>query len=140
MLTRTMQRPGFTLIELLIVIVILAILAAIVIPQFGQATEDARLSVLQNTLATVRSQIAMYALQHSDTDPTDAGFVDQMIGQTDISGDTTGTDFGPYVQDIPINPFSNTNVVSTNAVGATEGWYYSAGEFRANHSTDYTGY
>jgi len=35
-------RPGFTLVEILIVVVILGILAAIVIPQFANATEDTR--------------------------------------------------------------------------------------------------
>ena len=34
-------RPGFTLIEILIVVIILGILAAIVIPQFGSASKEA---------------------------------------------------------------------------------------------------
>jgi len=40
------RRSGFTLIEILIVVVILGILAAIVIPQFSNASQMAR----QNTL------------------------------------------------------------------------------------------
>jgi len=36
------HRPGFTLVEILIVVVILGILAAIVIPQFTSAAEDAK--------------------------------------------------------------------------------------------------
>ena len=35
-------RSGFTLVEILIVVVILGILAAIVIPQFTNATQDAQ--------------------------------------------------------------------------------------------------
>ena len=42
---KTLRRAGpsgFTLIELLIVVIILAILAAIVIPQFSSSTADAK--------------------------------------------------------------------------------------------------
>ena len=45
-------RHGFTLIEILIVVVILGILAAIVIPQFTDAAEEASRSNLQSQLQT----------------------------------------------------------------------------------------
>jgi len=38
---------GFTLVEILIVVIILGILAAIVIPQFSSASNDARRSNVQ---------------------------------------------------------------------------------------------
>ena len=57
---------GFTLVEILIVVIILGILAAIVIPQFTNASQNARESSLQSTLQTLRSQIQLYKLQHGD--------------------------------------------------------------------------
>ena len=51
-----MKNKGFTLVEILIVVIILGILAAIVIPQFTQASNDARESSLSSELQTVRSQ------------------------------------------------------------------------------------
>ncbi|MEJ2130917.1 MAG: type II secretion system protein [Gammaproteobacteria bacterium] len=64
MLDQREKVPGFTLVELLIVVIILAILAAIVVPQFSTSTQDAKISALDNTLANVRSAIDLYRQQH----------------------------------------------------------------------------
>jgi len=57
-------QKGFTLVELLIVVIILAILAAIVVPQFASSTDDAKLASLDSTLSNVRSAIDLYRQQH----------------------------------------------------------------------------
>ena len=64
MLDQRAKAPGFTLVELLIVVIILAILAAIVVPQFSSSTQDAKISALDNSLANVRSAIDLYRQQH----------------------------------------------------------------------------
>ena len=99
-------KGGFTLVEILIVVVILGILAAIVIPQFTEASTEAKTSSLCTDLQTMRSQIELYKIQHNDDLPTDgtAGFIAAMTGQTNVLG-AVGADFGPYVQKIPSNPF-----------------------------------
>src|ERR1700759_3099934 len=61
---------GFTLVEILIVVIILGILAAIVIPQFTSASQDARKNSLTSQLQTIRSQIELYKLQHLDKLPS----------------------------------------------------------------------
>ena len=60
---------GFTLVELLIVVIILAILAAIVVPQFASTTNDARDSAADSTLAGLRSAIDLYNQQHNNVYP-----------------------------------------------------------------------
>ncbi len=62
MIRRT--RTGFTLIEILIVVVILGILAAVVIPQFTNAADDASVSSARTQLQTMRSQIELYRAQN----------------------------------------------------------------------------
>ncbi len=52
---------GFTLVELLIVVIILGVLAAVVIPQFGASTQEANMAALDSNLATMRNAIELYA-------------------------------------------------------------------------------
>ena len=64
------RRSAFTLIEVLIVVVIMALLAATIIPQFSSSTSDAKKSALNFNLHTMRSQIGVYAVNHNGTAPT----------------------------------------------------------------------
>src|SRR5690349_7625159 len=68
---RPSPRAGraFTLIEILIVVVILGILAAIVIPQFSNASYVARENTLKDDLRYLRTQIVVFKAQHRDTPP-----------------------------------------------------------------------
>jgi type II secretion system protein G len=58
------SKRAFTLIEILIVVVILGILAAIVIPQFTNASQDAQVSAVKSQLQTIRSQIELYRVKN----------------------------------------------------------------------------
>jgi len=130
---------AFTLIEVLIVVIILGILAAVVIPQFSDASSDAKLSALQTNLQTIRSQLQLYKMQHKDKWPALATFGKQMTAGTKADG-TAGTDYGPYLLSIPNNPYTDTNTV-TAGVADSSAWYYDekAGTFRANNK-GYTTY
>src|SRR5215203_4279561 len=63
------RTSAFTLIEILIVIVILGILAMIVIPQFSNASIQARENTLKDDLRFLRLQVQVFAAQHRDTPP-----------------------------------------------------------------------
>src|SRR5687767_2144937 len=63
------SREAFTLIEVLIVVVIMAVLAATIIPQFSSSTKDARESSLRFNLHALRSQIELYKLHHTGAVP-----------------------------------------------------------------------
>jgi len=137
---------GFTLVELLIVVIILAILAAIVVPQFASSTDDAKLSSLDTTLSNMRSAIDLYYQQHGNYPArvassgapaactttvtggaidTQAAFLEQLAFYTNAAGQAckmrgTGNEFkfGPYLKKdaAPTNPITT---VSTIAVGST---------------------
>ena len=126
------NQKGFTLVEILIVVIILAILAGVVIPQFSSSSDEAKLSVLQSDLATMRGAAELYYHQHNSTYPggvtsnysghaTNAEwFVDQLTLYTDIDGEAVAVKdathkYGPYIKKgIPINPFDDSNTVTVD--------------------------
>ena len=116
---------GFTLVEILIVVIILGILAAIVIPQFTNASNDARQNSVASTLQTLRGQIELFKIQHADTPPAATALSTCLTGKSGPA-DTTqapGGTLGPYVQSFPINPCNGLSGVSA-APAATVGWVY----------------
>ncbi|MEO1510630.1 MAG: prepilin-type N-terminal cleavage/methylation domain-containing protein, partial [Planctomycetota bacterium] len=54
------QLRGFTLVEILIVVVILGILAAIVVPQFTNAAEEARGGNLASQIRSIENQLELF--------------------------------------------------------------------------------
>jgi len=128
-----MKRKGFTLVEILIVVIILGILAAIVVPQFTEASGDAKISALASDLQTVRSQLQLYRLQHGDSYPSDP--VMQLTTKTKEDGTAGGT-LGPYLTSFPSNPFTDSADVDINGTkgDGSHAWYFnsSTGEFTAD--------
>ena len=115
---------GFTLVEMLIVAIILAILAAVVIPQFGESAQDVKISVVKATLHTVRSQLELYRLQHNITYPLLASWSDQMTGKTDADGTANPAGlYGPYLLALPVNPMDDSSAVAATQ-DSSGGWAY----------------
>ncbi len=130
---------GFTLVELLIVAIMLAILAAIIVPQFASTTTEAEESALKSDLAGMRSAIDLYRQQHGEypaavasTGGTCTGgtagtgaaesleaLTEQLTLYSNDQGQTctlpVGGNFpyGPYIKEtsIPANPISKSAAV-----------------------------
>ena len=62
---RNQVSKAFTLVEILIVVVILGILAAIVIPQFTNASQDAQRGNIQTQVQSIRNQIELYRVKNN---------------------------------------------------------------------------
>ncbi|MDY7108372.1 MAG: type II secretion system protein [Planctomycetota bacterium] len=113
---RMRTKRAFTLIEILIVVVILGILAAIVIPQFTDASQEAMLSSVQSQLQTLRSQIELYRVKEGGTLPNMADWSDL-------------TD-GDYIQQDPVNPFNDSTTIA-GAYADGVGWIWDGSDLSA---------
>jgi general secretion pathway protein G len=146
-------KSGFTLVEILIVVVILGILAAIVIPQFTEASTEAKTSSLCTDLQTMRSQIELYKIQHNDALPdmavAVAGGDNDLTQPTDVYGTVvaagTADSYGPYIQKIPTNQFNDLDTIREEAGASTAGansagWVFNTdtGAFHADDNVDAT--
>ena len=147
---RANRRLGFTLVEVLIVVVIMAVLAATIIPQFTDASGEAKVSSGKTNLATLRSVLALYKAQHNSNFPANSATVSletALTSKTTAAGvvDVNGL-YGPYLQEFPGDSFANVKTVtnsSTTPLGApaanttTGGYNYNptSGEIRFNYNT-----
>ncbi len=111
------MRKAFTLIEILIVVVILGILAAIVIPQFTQASTDAQIGNVKTQLNTIRNQVEMFRVRNNGNYPFSA----TALVWTPLVG-------ANYLRQAPVNPRTNNSTVITgtsHAAGtAASGWVW----------------
>ncbi|PQO44457.1 prepilin-type N-terminal cleavage/methylation domain-containing protein [Blastopirellula marina] len=135
------KKAGFTLIEVLIVVVILAVLAATVIPQFTDSTTDAKKSSGMMNLHTLRSQIQLYRAQHDGDVPS--ATLNELTIKTTVDGSAGGA-FGPYITKIPVNSMNNLDTIdavtadpAASDFDGSTGWIYntSTGQIWINDAT-----
>lgn len=86
---------GFTLLELLIVVAIIAILAAILIPNFLHARAQAQSSSCEGNLKQIATALEEYATDHAGQYPAAAGMVDPVL---------FGGANNPYMTGTPTDP------------------------------------
>lgn len=138
-------KGGFTLVEVLVVVSIIGVLAAIVVPQYQSGTSEAKLACLGSNLHAVRKQIELYKIHHNGVLPAVVGdvgadFARRMTKKTDGSG-AVGTQYGPYLERVPLNEFNNLSTVRVGGAAAganTDGWRFDplTSEFQADDNLD----
>jgi len=137
-LFKVKRAVGFTLMEILILIGVMGILAAVIFPEYSRATTQGRNAALLSDLRMFRHAIELYRLDHDGVDPGvggNASWAQCLLVETDGGGNVY-TDamagagvksFGPYLDELPANPFNGLDTVRIDGAGAgadMDGWRY----------------
>ncbi|MHC4634173.1 MAG: type II secretion system protein [Planctomycetota bacterium] len=142
------MKRAFTLVEVLIIVAVLGILAAIATPLCNERVIEAKETAAKTNLHILREAIGSYAIQHNDVGPGypkgDTNKAPQFIwlcihlnAITNDKGDASLSNlphFGPYISDIPANPFNGKEDVTMLGDSASfpqeasgnSGWIYKA--------------
>lgn len=97
------SKSAFTLVELLIVCIILAVLAATIIPQFFGATKDAKVSAAKSDVSELGSALERFYINMDRYPTSDEGLAVLTQPPTDA-----GTKWrGPYVKQLRQDPWGN---------------------------------
>jgi general secretion pathway protein G len=114
------RQRGFTLVELLVVIVVLAVLAAIVLPKFMDSSTRSKesslktdLKLLRNAITLFQADIGKYPNTLADLAQTDKTAVKDQDGAVVKAADW----HGPYIETVPKDPIGGAAFTYTNTSG-----------------------
>ncbi len=112
------QKRAFTLVEILIVVVILGILAAMVIPQFTNATKEAASQATVSQLSKIRNAVGVFSVRHGNSMPT--------IQAGDGTWGEILTPSGEYMKQAPRNKWVDPAYASTIIIRDTPDTAYTS--------------
>ncbi len=99
------SRHGFTLIELLLVMVILAVLAAIVVPKFTARSNDARIAAAKSDITAFETSLDAYEVDNGHYPSGDEG-----LGAL-VTQPSTATNWkGPYIKVLRNDPWGHAYI------------------------------
>jgi general secretion pathway protein G len=126
------MRRAFTLVELLVVIILIAVLAAIAIPRVGDSTLRAKEAQLRAQLKLLREAAdraeadtgltfspAVLAQRNAPSTGWRRGAMNTNWPQVAVP---SGTWRGPYLNAVPLNPFTNNRLVVNGSVENNGAW------------------
>lgn len=128
------EHKRFKIFELVLIAAALGSVGATVLPQFTHAGNEDNIIAMMGMLHQIRSQLDLYKAQHNGMFPpadTPETFTAAMTQK--------GTDgFGPYMKEIPTNPFNQLSSVRISSEAdqgnGAHGWRYNSatGDFYAD--------
>lgn len=93
---------GFTLVEMLLVLLILATLAAIVVPKFAGRTEQAKITATQTQITSFETVLDAFEVDNGYYPKGEDGLQDLVVQPRDAT-----KWHGPYLNEIPKDPWEH---------------------------------
>lgn len=100
--TRLRRAAGFTLIELMVVLVIIGLLAALIVPNVLDRTDDARATAARTDVANLMQALKLYKLDNLRYPTAEQGL--QALVQRPSAGPAPGN-WRPYLEKLPQDPW-----------------------------------
>jgi type II secretory pathway pseudopilin PulG len=133
------EQSRLSYFEIIIITVVLAVVAVRVVPQFTEASPESKICDLIDGLEQMRTHLDLYRAQHNGSLPDVNSFTVFQEALTSGIGR-----YGPYIKEVPVNPFNNLGTVRFDgepAGAGTAGWRLDTrtGLFQADDSVAHAG-
>jgi general secretion pathway protein G len=103
---RAASRSGFTLIEIMVVVVILAILAALIVPKVMSRPDEARVVAAQQDIGALMQALKLYRLDNLRYPTTEQG-LGALVARPSLAPAPANWKPGGYVERLPKDPWGN---------------------------------
>jgi general secretion pathway protein G len=98
------RQHGFTLIEIMVVVVILAVLGALVVPQVLDKVDKARVTRAQADIRAISTALDLYRLDNFKYPTSEQGL--QALVKQPADPSITNYPAGGYLKSLPIDPWN----------------------------------
>ena len=117
-------QKGFTLIELMVVVVILAVLAGLVVPNLMDRPDEARIVKAKQDISAISSALKLYKLDNFVYPTTDQG-IEALVTKPD--SDPVPKNWKNLLDNVPLDPWGNPYLyLSPGEHGAFDVFTYGA--------------
>jgi general secretion pathway protein G len=100
------RTKGFTLIEVMVVVVILAILAAIIVPRILKRPAQARIVAARQDILSIQNALSLYKLDNGFYPTTSQG-IKALVKKPGSSPVPQNWAAGGYLKKVPVDPWGN---------------------------------
>jgi general secretion pathway protein G len=129
---KSRSRRGFTLIELMVVVLIIAVLAALVVPKLAAQQDEAKVKATKSQIGRVASILQQFRLDTDRFPSTEEGIGALISAPADATGWK-----GPYLDKIPLDAYEQEMVyVSPGPTGEDSFLLSSYGKDKAADTGD----
>ena len=109
--SRSIRDPeaGLTLVEMIVVLAIIALVAALIVPNVIGRPDQARVTVATTDLKTIAAALKMYRLDNGDY-PTTAQGLDALARAPTVPPLARAWAAGGYLEQVPVDPWGRAYV------------------------------
>ena len=127
---------GFTLVEIMLVVIIIAALAAMVVPRFVGKSEQARIVIAKSDVIQIATALKIYELDNGSFPTTSQGL--EALLTKPAAGQPDAKWNGPYIEKEPIDPWNHPYIYVSPGKNRPDYDLYSKGKDENSSDDDIT--